>query len=124
MPSGAVRFEVVLSWPPLHLAICTRDTDEPFQCALGWGFVVSSRFVVAVPIILRRKPNILGHAFGVTALERFGMLSLVFATGSQHHGSAIINGQELTPDPSDSWAGICGRFHTQAAAGWTVYVFH
>ena len=124
MPSGAVRFEVVLSWPPLHLAICTRDTDEPFQCALGWGFVVSSRFVVAVPVVLRRESNILGHTFGVTALERFGVLSFVFAAGSQHQLYSRGKGQELTPDPSDSWAGICGRFHTQAAAGWTVYVFH
>lgn len=124
MPSGAVRFEVVLSRPPLHLAVCTRDADETFQGALGWGFVVSSRFVVAVPVVLRRESNILGHTFGVTALERFGVLSLVFATGSQRQVFSQSKGQELTLDLSDSWAGICGRFHTQAAAGWTVYVFH
>jgi hypothetical protein len=124
MPPSAVRFEIVLSWPPLHLVICTCDTDEPFQSALGWGFVVSSRFVVAVPVVLRREPNILGHAFGVTALERFGVLSFVFAAGSQHHVFPQSKSQELTPDPSGSWARICGRFHIRAAAGWTVCAFH
>jgi hypothetical protein len=124
VPSGAVRFEIVLSWPPLHLVICTCDTDEPFQRALGWGFVVSSRFVVAVPVVLRREPNILGHAFGVTALERFGVLSFVFAAWSQHRVLPQSKGQELTPDLSGFWARICGRSHIQAAAGWTVCVFH
>lgn len=79
---------------------------------------------MAVPVVLRRESNILGHTFGVTALERFGVLSLVFATGSQRQVFSQSKGQELTLDLSDSWAGICGRFHTQAAAGWTVYVFH
>jgi hypothetical protein len=51
VPPSAVGFEVVLPWPPLHLAICTRDTDESLQSALGWRFVVSSRLVVAVPIV-------------------------------------------------------------------------
>lgn len=124
VPSGAVCFEVVLSWPPLHFAIRTRDTDEPFQSALGWGFVVSSRFVVAVPIIFRRKANILCHAFGVTALEGFGVFPLVFSEGSQHQEFATSKGAELTPDPSGSWARICGRFHIRAAAGWIVCVFH
>jgi hypothetical protein len=124
MPSSTVRFEIVLSWPPLHFAICTCETDEPFQRAFGWGFVVSSRFVVAVPVVLRREPNIFGHAFGVTALERFGVLSFVFTAGSQHQLFPQSKGQELTPDLSGFWAGICGRFHIRAAAGWTVCVFH
>jgi hypothetical protein len=84
VPSSAVRFEIILPWPPLHLSICTCDTDESFQRALGWGFMVSSRFVVAVTIVFCRESNILGHTFGMTALEWLRMFSLVFAASSQH----------------------------------------
>ena len=84
VPPGAVRFEVVLPWPPLHLAICTRDTDEPFQSSFSRGLVVSSRFVVTVAIVFSRETNILFHTFGMTALERFGVFSLMFAADGQH----------------------------------------
>ena len=99
---SAVGFEIVLPWPPLHLAICTRDTDEPLESTLGWRFVVSSRFVVAVPVVFRREANVLCHAFGVTALERFGVFPLVFAEDSQHQDFAARKGHELTPDLNDS----------------------
>lgn len=95
MPPGAVRFEVVLPWPPLHLAICTRDTDEPFQGSFGRGLVVSSGFVVAVAIVLRREPNILFHTFGMTALERFSVLSLMFAVSGQHQRFATSRFKNL-----------------------------
>lgn len=119
VPPSAVRFEVVLPGPPFHLAICTRHADEPFQRALGRGFAVSPRFVVAVPVVLRREPNVFRHTCGVTALERFGVLSLVLATECQHQDLATSKVQELTPDLSDSWANNRGRFDTRVAAGWT-----
>ena len=102
VPPSAVRFEVVLPGPPFHLAVCTCDADEPFQRALGRDFAVSSRFVVAVPVVFRREPHIFHHTFGVTALERFSVLSLVLATECQHQDLATSKVQELTPGLSDS----------------------
>lgn len=51
MPSVAVCLEVVLPRPPFCLAVCTRGTDEAFQCTFGRSLVVSSRLVVAITIV-------------------------------------------------------------------------
>jgi hypothetical protein len=124
VPPGAVRFEIVLPWPPLHLAICARDANESFQRSFGRSLLVPSRFVVTIAIVLRRETNTLFHAFSMTALERFGVLPLVFPTGSQHRHFDCKQVQKLTLGLSDSWAENHDKFHIRAAAGWTVFSSH
>jgi hypothetical protein len=79
MPSVAVCFEVVLPWPPLGFAICTRDAYEALQCAFFWSLIMPPRLVVPITIVLGRKSDVLDHALGVAALERFCVFVFMLA---------------------------------------------
>lgn len=124
MSPGAVRFEVVLPRPPLHLTICACDTDEAFLGAFGRRLVVSSRLVVAVTVILRGETDVFRPAFGMAALERLGVFSFVFAKLGQPLRESRHIKRRLTVGLSGSSVGECGRCDMEAVAGLTFSGFH
>lgn len=85
-------FEIVLPRPPFVLAVCARGADEPFHSSLGWNFMMSSRFVVAIAVVLSRKADIFCDALGEAALERFCMFPFVFSSSCQRH-DFVVEGQ-------------------------------
>jgi len=78
-----VCLEVVLPRPPFELAICTRGADEAFQGTFSRSFTMSSRLVVTITIVLSRETYVFGYAFGVAALEWFGVFSFMLTLAGQ-----------------------------------------